>query len=238
MTSVQEVNRLFGPSNRPHYNTNVRHRAILRKLIELFSVQDLEAIFERPIKLRVAMGSSFTASQLGKIITNHVSLCNSILLGDPALRRHQVHNGRLVSRETPVPDAEAQDALQAYRQAYDAYFKKQGNDYRVNHPQAKSVLQAAEQTWHDWVITYRGARGMPGRPPWALQPLPGFDQVQLAPAPAPAPAATSPARRRYTQAALPTPPPSSPTRPDATPLAPLRVGSRLLPITVSDEDLR
>jgi hypothetical protein len=72
LISHRETNRLFGPSNRPEFNTNVRHRAVLRKALELFPVQELEAIFERPTKLRVAMGSAFTFSQLGKIKTNYV----------------------------------------------------------------------------------------------------------------------------------------------------------------------
>jgi hypothetical protein len=72
LTSSRETRRLFGPSNQPEFNTNVRHRAILRKALELFPAEELEEIFQQPIKLRVAMGSAFTFSQLGKIKTNFV----------------------------------------------------------------------------------------------------------------------------------------------------------------------
>ncbi|KAJ7807400.1 hypothetical protein B0H13DRAFT_1929040 [Mycena leptocephala] len=166
LISSRETRRLFGPSNQPDFNTNVRHRAILRKALELFSAEELEEIFQQPIKLRVAMGSAFTSSQLGKIKTNFV------------------RNHRLVSRETPPPDLEARTALRAYRDAYDAYFMKTGNTYAVRNAGLKSVLQAAEQTWHDWVVVYLAARGRPGRPDWALQPLPGLRRVHIAPAPA------------------------------------------------------
>ncbi|KAJ7811710.1 hypothetical protein B0H13DRAFT_1926551 [Mycena leptocephala] len=104
----RETRRLFSPSNQPEFNTNVRHRAILRKALELFPAEELEDIFQQPIKLRVAMGSAFTFSQLGKIKTNFV------------------RNGRLVSRETPPLNLEARTALCAYRDAYDAYFMKPG----------------------------------------------------------------------------------------------------------------
>jgi hypothetical protein len=85
-----------------------------------------------------------------------------------------MHNYRLVSRETPPPDLEARQALRAYRDAYDAYFMKQGNDYAVRNAAAKAVLQVAEQTWHDWIVRYLATWGRPGRPQWALEPLPGL----------------------------------------------------------------
>lgn len=56
LISYQETRRLFGLLNRPDFNTNVRHCAILRKALELFTPEELEVIFESPIKLRVAMG--------------------------------------------------------------------------------------------------------------------------------------------------------------------------------------
>jgi hypothetical protein len=96
---------------------------------------------------------------------------------------------------------------------------KHGNAYTVRNAAAKPVLQAAEQTWHDWVVGYRAARGMGDRPDWALQPLPGFRRVNiglgLAPALIPAlgttPASTPRVRRRQARfPTLPTPPPSSP----------------------------
>jgi hypothetical protein len=122
-----------------------------------------------------------------------------------------VRNHRLVSRETPPPDLEARTALRAYRDAYDTYFMKTGNTYAVRNAGLKSVLQAAEQTWHDWVVDYLAARGRPGRPDWALEPLPGLRRVRTAPQPAPAPGPTSTPRAQRRQfPTLPTPPPSSP----------------------------
>jgi hypothetical protein len=103
----------------------------------------------------------------------------------------QVRNHRLVSRETRPLDLEARTALRDYRDAYDAYFMKTGNTYAVRNAALKSVLQAAEQTWHDWVVVYLAARGRPGRPDWALQPFPGLRRVHIAPPPAPAPTPTS-----------------------------------------------
>ncbi|KAJ7146861.1 hypothetical protein C8R44DRAFT_724574 [Mycena epipterygia] len=219
--SFQETRRLFGPLNRPDFKTNVHHHAILRKALELVPPEELQAVFRPPIRLRVAMGSAFTSYEMGKIKTNFV------------------RNGRLVSQETAPPDLAARQALRAYRDAYDTYFMKQGNSYSVRNPQARFVLQAAEQTWHDWVVPYLAARGMPGRPAWALQPLPGLQRVRRTPAPAlraDTPAVETP-RRRCAQAALPTPPPTSPVRaPVATPCARAPIGSRLRPMELSDDD--
>jgi hypothetical protein len=64
--------RLFGP-NHPHPNTNARHHAILRKSLELFSVQELQATFGSPTNLRVVMGTGYGFFQLGKITSNFVS---------------------------------------------------------------------------------------------------------------------------------------------------------------------
>ncbi|KAJ7802970.1 hypothetical protein B0H13DRAFT_2495096 [Mycena leptocephala] len=83
-----------------------------------------------------------------------------------------------------------------------------GNNYAIRNPASKSALQAAEQTWHDWIVPYLAARGMPGRPDWALQPLPGLQSVRVTPAHAPT--STPPARRHRARLSLPTPPPSSP----------------------------
>ncbi|KAJ7505105.1 hypothetical protein B0H11DRAFT_2221289 [Mycena galericulata] len=217
--SAQETRRLFGPVNRPDYNTNVRHRAVLRKALELFSDDELHDIFVTPMKLRVAMGNAGTLYQVGKIQSN-------IMVND-----------RLVIRETQPPDLQARQALIVYRDAYDVYHKKNGNDYAVRNPHAKHVVQDAEQAWHDYVVPVLAARGR-RRPAWALEPLPGFERVRVAPAtqPAPAPRATTstvqtPSRRR-TQLALPTPPPSSPFR---SPAAAPRVGSSLRPVELADD---
>ncbi|KAJ6470307.1 hypothetical protein DFH09DRAFT_1344541 [Mycena vulgaris] len=163
MISPQETRRLFGPLNQPDKNTNVHHRALLRKALELFSVADLEAIFKRPLRLRVVMGSALNASQLGKIQSNFI------------------RNGRLVSQETPVPDVEARRALRAYLDAYNTYFMKRGIAYRIRDEDALAMLQAAEQTWHDWIVCYLARLGRPGHSAWALQPLPGIPSVHVTP---------------------------------------------------------
>lgn len=140
-----------------------------------------------------------------------------------------MRNGHLVSYETAPPDLEAREALRTYRDAYDAYYMSRGNDYAIRNPAAQVAMQAAEQAWHHWIVAYRAARGMPGRPGWALEPLPGLQRVRVAPAPAPArqparqPAPATPARARAAPAStpraqgrraafhtLPTPPRSSP----------------------------
>ncbi|KAJ7703946.1 hypothetical protein B0H17DRAFT_1193879 [Mycena rosella] len=141
--SIQETQRPFCPLNRPDSNTNVRHRAVLHKALELFSIRELTTIFGWPIKLRVVMGSASTFSQLGKIQTHHV------------------HNSHLVSRETTVPNAEARRALRAYRDAYDAYLMEQGNIYHVRNEQAMAALQAAEKAWHGHSLSCRGSTAPP-----------------------------------------------------------------------------
>ncbi|KAJ7209329.1 hypothetical protein GGX14DRAFT_395436 [Mycena pura] len=193
MTSL--LHRLFGP-NRPQANTNARHRAILRKSLELFSIEVLAVVFGRPTNLRVVMGTAFGFFQLGKITSNY--------------RR----DGRVVFRETDIPDLEARHALLAYLGVYDLYFTKRGNDYRVRDPDAKVAMQEAEQRWHDWVVAYLAARGRFARPDWALEPLPGLDRVRIVqPAPG-TPRAVIPLRT-MPRLALPTPPPSSPVRGNA-----------------------
>ncbi|KAJ7141959.1 hypothetical protein C8R43DRAFT_1131268 [Mycena crocata] len=209
MTSRQETIRLHGRVNQPHFKTNVRHRALLRKSAETFSDEELAVALQQTINLRVTTGSEATFYQLGKI-SNHLMV-----------------NGRAVFRHTEIPEPETRKALRAYYAAYDAYFMSKGNDYRVRNPGAHAALQEAEQAWHDWVVRYRAARGMSGRPDWALQPLPGFQRVRTTPIPAtpavrrtlvPTTPSTSrrglapatPAARRAHAAQLPTPPPSSP----------------------------
>ncbi|KAJ7244571.1 hypothetical protein C8J57DRAFT_1242896 [Mycena rebaudengoi] len=200
MTTPQETQRLFGPVNRPDFTTNVRHRAILRKSLELFSAEDLQAMFTRPIRLRVTMGSGENYTALGKI------------------NAHYKHNNRIVSEVTPSLSALERNALRAYCNAYDTYFMKQGNDYRVRNAHATRVLQAAEQTWHDWVVPYLAACGRPGRPDWALQPLPGFQKVLVAPAPAASATPILPAiATLHKRGGLPTTQPVSPVRTEAAP---------------------
>ena len=74
-----------------------------------------------------------------------------------------MHNYRIVSQETPPPDLEARQALHAYHAVYDTYFMSRGNNYAIHDAAAKSALQAAEQTWHNWIVPYLAARSMPGR---------------------------------------------------------------------------
>ncbi|KAJ7190082.1 hypothetical protein B0H12DRAFT_1082975 [Mycena haematopus] len=190
--TMQETRRLFGPINRPDYTKNVRHRAILRKALELFTPAELAAVFRSPTRLTVVMGLGYASDQLGKIRVNYSRRS--------PLTNHQTQNGNLVSHETDAPGVQARRALEAYRDGYDAYFKKQGHEYVVKDAQARHILQAAEQAWHDWIVPYLAARGGRTRPNWALQPLPGLRPVRVAPVLAPlAPAPV--------QAPLPTLPP-------------------------------
>ncbi|KAJ7222674.1 hypothetical protein B0H12DRAFT_1078254 [Mycena haematopus] len=118
--------RLFG-SNRPHRDTNARHRALLRKALEVVPPHDLEEIFRPPAYLRIVMGERSNFFQMGRIIGN--------------LWR----NGGLVFRESDIPDLEVREALRNYLAVYDRYFKKQGIDYVVRNPAARDEMQAAEQ---------------------------------------------------------------------------------------------
>ncbi|KAJ7206638.1 hypothetical protein GGX14DRAFT_568191 [Mycena pura] len=167
----------LGPLNRPDYNTNLRHRAILRKSIELYSPEHLEAIFRHPVKLRVKTGSVSAVRQMGKIYT------------------HYVQNDHLISHETPIPDAEAQEELRAYCVGYDAYFMKKGNTYRIRNVHAKPAAQAAEQRWHDFMNHSLGWTGCapsqqidpdhedlrPSRPPHLHQAPPSAPSPQTDP---------------------------------------------------------
>ncbi|KAF8197340.1 hypothetical protein K438DRAFT_1760118 [Mycena galopus ATCC 62051] len=227
--TAQETRRLFGEFQ-PDWKTNVRHRAILCKALELFTTEQLVATFgPRPSRLQVAMGKAGTFSQLGKIRCNYV------------------HNNRLVSLETDTLPLEARQRLQDYATVYDAAFMSRGNDYAARHPHARADLQVAEQAWHDWVVGYQPRP----RPDWALQPLPGLQMVRVAgPArqvPIPIPIARrvvmpvpiapvrvtvavpiTPTRPRRSVIPLPTPPPSSPVS---------EAGDSFLnPIDVSDGD--
>ncbi|KAJ7656617.1 hypothetical protein B0H17DRAFT_1146160 [Mycena rosella] len=188
----QETRRLFGPVNRPDFKINVRQHAVLHKAIEIVHPDELQAVFGQPTRLQVGMGTGLATREFGKIKSNFM------------------HNGTLVSRQNAPPPGPAQQALCAYLAAYDTYFMKPGNDYRVRNANAISVLQDAEQAWHDWVVPYLATRNMPGRSPWALQPLPGLQMVRRAPRAAlPAPSAPRHARAPSVEAA---PAPSTPRR--------------------------
>ncbi|KAJ6455632.1 hypothetical protein C8R47DRAFT_1228128 [Mycena vitilis] len=208
--SVSETRRLFGETNVPDSKTNVRHRAMMRKALEVRTPEELRATFGRPRRLRTGMGLAFTSAEMGKIKTNFV------------------HNGRLVSNETPPPDPEVQEQIRLYRAAYDTYFMSTGNNYKVRDPAARPLLQAAEQRWHDFIGPWRAAHGMPARPAWALEPLPGLDRVRVTPA-LPAARGSTSARRRApvhtpasasarTPAPIRTPASSSSSAPTRTPV--------------------
>ncbi|KAJ7692294.1 hypothetical protein B0H17DRAFT_1133298 [Mycena rosella] len=153
--------RLFGPSNSPDGKMNACHRTLLRKRLELFTPEVLQAVFTKTNRLRLAMGAGINANQFGKILTNFVD-----------------RNGRLVSTETDTPDTTSRQALAAYRIMCDQCFKKQGHDFVIRSPSALHALQAAEQAWHDYIVPYHAARGMGARPKWALEVLPGLEQVR------------------------------------------------------------
>ncbi|KAJ7206116.1 hypothetical protein GGX14DRAFT_397379 [Mycena pura] len=200
--TAQEINRLFGPY-RPDWNTNVRHHAILRKALEVHTLEQLILIFGQ------------------------------------ALDRLRMHNGRLIRLATDALPAAARERIQSYMTVYDIVFFKTGNDYRVRNLAAWPLLQAEEQSFHDWIVVYLGRP----RPAWALEALPGLQRVRVAApaavlsparraiAPFPrvqnpvprtdalarrvaarvtAPEPATPKRARPPQRALPTPPPSSP----------------------------
>lgn len=70
----REINRLFGPIYRPADNTNVRHQAILRKALELRSLEQFADIFENDFtNLRLVMGTSLMFAQFGIVKHNYVS---------------------------------------------------------------------------------------------------------------------------------------------------------------------
>ncbi|KAJ7210268.1 hypothetical protein B0H12DRAFT_1242756 [Mycena haematopus] len=114
--TAQEVRRLFGSLNRPDYRKNVRHRALLRKALELFRPEELQAVFGQPTRLTVVMGTPRTVDEIGQIKSQYL------------------RNGRLVTLETDPPASEARNHLHQYLNAYDAYFMKLGDDYRIRNP--------------------------------------------------------------------------------------------------------
>ncbi|KAF8197830.1 hypothetical protein K438DRAFT_1824716 [Mycena galopus ATCC 62051] len=93
-----------------------------------------------------------------------------------SLTYRQMHNGRLVSLATDALPLLARQHLQSYIAVFDTLFYKKGNDYRVRNPAAWPLLQAEEQSWHDWIVEYFGRP----HPAWALEPLPGLQRVHVA----------------------------------------------------------
>ncbi|KAJ7075960.1 hypothetical protein B0H15DRAFT_956072 [Mycena belliarum] len=196
MTSLAEIRRLFGPSIRPHADCNARHRALLRKTAELISQSRLDRIFDKTNNLRCVMGGKYNSTQFGVIQQNYV------------------RNLRLITNQTEPLDPEALRAFEAYRDALDGHYMKNGHHYTIRGAGNLSGLQGAEQTWHDFAVPYLARQGRT-RPDWALEPLPGLQRVRVGP-PLPPPARTPAARLPAVAAValrpfptLATPPPSS-----------------------------
>ncbi|KAJ7201975.1 hypothetical protein B0H12DRAFT_1080907 [Mycena haematopus] len=191
------------PERWADYDTNLWHRAILRKALELYHPQDIQAIFEHnPTRLRVAMGTAYTFSQLGKIKSNYM------------------RNGRLIRLETDAPPFEARQRLREYMNVYGAFYKRRGNGYVVRDQFARAWLQAAEQSWHDWITVFIPRP----RPAWALEPLPGLQRVRVA----------APAAPLHVAAVAP---PTAPTTPSTQHIsAPVPGSSRAQPIDLSADD--
>ncbi|KAJ7240119.1 hypothetical protein B0H12DRAFT_1074831 [Mycena haematopus] len=156
--SIQETRRLFGRKYRAHHDTNARHRALLRKTLELVTEEQVVKDLTRVNQLRTVMGTEGNMHRLGTIIASREV------------------NGRRQNREGPTPNGQARVHLEAYLDAYDQCFKKQGMEYRVRREAGVAILQDAEQAWHNWVVGYLGR----ARPAWALEPLPGLDRVRVA----------------------------------------------------------
>lgn len=70
--TFHDMRRFFGPWNAPADGTNARHRAFLRKALELHTQKGLQEDLIRTTKLRLAMGSGINANQFGKILTSFV----------------------------------------------------------------------------------------------------------------------------------------------------------------------
>ncbi|KAJ7771909.1 hypothetical protein B0H14DRAFT_3509040 [Mycena olivaceomarginata] len=131
--TLQDRRRFFGPSNAPADDTNARHRAFLRKALELHTQKGLQQDLIRTTKLRLAMGSGINANQFGKIFTSFV------------------RNDQRVMRETDPPGPASQKILQDYRAAFDLCFYKRGKDLSIRNHHALPALQAAKQAWHDYI---------------------------------------------------------------------------------------
>ncbi|KAJ7164223.1 hypothetical protein C8R46DRAFT_1036142 [Mycena filopes] len=209
---------------------NNRHRCALVKSLELHPLEELEtALGPCPRRLQMVMGTNFTQSQFGSIRMSVVSAYH--LPPNPSdshLTLQQLPDGRWVRRQTGPPHPGAQRALHAFLNAFDAYYKRQGNDFVVRNPAARDGLQLTQQVWHDFIVPYRAIRGMGERPPWALTPYPGFRNVNLVLAPVPAlvpilgppPAQTppsTPCRTRHRFPAMPTPPTPPTSSPTSSP---------------------
>ncbi|KAJ6569755.1 hypothetical protein DFH09DRAFT_1080482 [Mycena vulgaris] len=162
------------------------------------------------------MGRGMASSQFGAVRTTFVGT-QSFATHNPLLKSHQWRTGVICFAQTAPLDPEGQRAVRDYLAGYNLYHMSHGNEYAVRNVQAKPIAQNAE----------------PGRPAWALEPLPGFDRVVVA---APVPRAITRLPMRHARLAPPPPPtPSasaSSSTPSRTPVAsassstPTRVASR------------
>ncbi|KAJ6448019.1 hypothetical protein C8R45DRAFT_1115550 [Mycena sanguinolenta] len=162
MNTRDEICCYYGPKFRPHKNTNLRHRVLLHKALELSTETEIEEHLGRFNQFSTVMGTVGNAHRLG------------------TLQASREVNAKRRNREGPTPSRDVRRRLQAYLDAYDGCFKKQGSVFRIHDEPRIAVLQDAEQAWHDWIVGYLGRP----RPQWALEPLPGFSRVRVA-APAP-----------------------------------------------------
>ncbi|KAJ7061922.1 hypothetical protein C8F01DRAFT_1082535 [Mycena amicta] len=160
--SPEELARLFGLVIRPRKNLNYRHLDFLRKVVEIYSFQELFNMFGNPNSLRMRMGLASRSANLGIIDKSYKS------------------NGILVRLESPPLEPAVRNALIAYCESRDAYFKKRGSECVVRERNARAIFQAGEQAWHDFIVPWLAARGRV-RPSWALEPLPGMRCVHTQP---------------------------------------------------------
>ncbi|KAJ7055508.1 hypothetical protein C8F01DRAFT_1258386 [Mycena amicta] len=126
------------------------------------STTELLHMFGNPNSLRMRMGLASRATNLGIIDKTYKS------------------NGILVRLESPPLEPAVQNTLIAYCKSRDAYFKKRGSERVVQDRSARTIFQAGEQAWHDFIVPWLAARGRV-RPSWALEPLPGMRRVRTQP---------------------------------------------------------
>ncbi|KAJ7016298.1 hypothetical protein C8F04DRAFT_1202668 [Mycena alexandri] len=188
MVNHAETIRLFGVTLGPDRDTNARHRAVLRKILEIHTLDYLRTLFGdgNLRKLRLDMGTNSRPTELGRI---QVSEFN------PRTGRYST------TKKTDTLDPDVLERIVKYIAVYDALYKRQGDEYIVRNKHVLLAMQAAEQAWHDLIVQYRAAHGLPSRPEWALEPLPGLARVtSQVRTPAPrlphTPPATAPRARR------------------------------------------